>query len=116
MYFASHFALLLILSIKCNFHFFFVFLATNDHGDVIQAISWKKDGKLLVTSCKDKLLRVIDPRASSQPIVNSCNSHQSIKDSRVVWLGDTNRVLSTGFDSVNFSLRTYLLSAFLIKF
>ncbi|XP_075212375.1 coronin [Lycorma delicatula] len=71
----------------------------NDHGDIIQAISWKRDGKLLVTSCKDKLLRVIDPRAGSQPVVNSTSSHQSIKDSRVVWLGETNRVLSTGFDS-----------------
>lgn len=76
------------------------FAANNDHGDVIQAISWKRDGKLLVTSCKDKLLRVIDPRARSQPVVNSASSHQSIKDSRVVWLGETNRVLSTGFDSV----------------
>lgn len=52
----------------------------------------------MVTSCKDKQLRIIDPRVENV-CIKSCNSHQSIKDSRVVWLGDHNKVLSTGFDS-----------------
>ncbi|RVE46333.1 hypothetical protein evm_009052 [Chilo suppressalis] len=69
-----------------------------DHAEVIQSTSWKKDGRLLATSCKDKKLRVIDPRADS-PIINVANSHQNIKDSRVVWLGDQDRILTTGFDS-----------------
>ncbi|XP_049777746.1 coronin-7 isoform X3 [Schistocerca cancellata] len=69
-----------------------------DHCDVIQSVSWKKDGILLATSCKDKQVRVVDPRASV-PISQSANSHQSIKDSRIVWLGDSNRILTTGFDS-----------------
>ena len=29
----------------------------------------------------------------------TAESHQSIKDSRIVWLGDQNRILTTGFDS-----------------
>ncbi|XP_028164826.1 coronin-7 isoform X12 [Ostrinia furnacalis] len=69
-----------------------------DHAEVIQSTSWKKDGRLLATSCKDKKVRVIDPRAAS-PILEVANSHQNIKDSRVVWLGDQDRILTTGFDS-----------------
>lgn len=40
----------------------------------------------------------MDPRAT-QAITLSADSHQSIKDSRVVWLGDQNRILTTGFDA-----------------
>uniref|UniRef100_A0A182NVF3 Coronin n=1 Tax=Anopheles dirus TaxID=7168 RepID=A0A182NVF3_9DIPT len=72
--------------------------SNNEHPEVIQSLSWKQDGRLCVTSCKDKMLRVLDPRAAA-PITLAAESHQSIKDSRVVWLGDQNRVLSTGFDA-----------------
>lgn len=71
---------------------------SNEHPDVIQSLSWKLDGTLLTTSCKDKVVRIIDPR-SNVPITMAADSHQSIKDSRVVWLGDQTRILSTGFDA-----------------
>lgn len=32
-------------------------------------------------------------------ISQTADSHASIKDSRVVWLGEQNRILSTGFDA-----------------
>lgn len=69
-----------------------------DHMEVIQSVSWKKDGTLLATSCKDKQVRILDPRVEC-PCIKTANSHQSIKDSRVVWLGDHNRILTTGFDA-----------------
>jgi coronin-7 len=69
-----------------------------DPTDVIQSVSWKRDGTLLATSSKDKQVRILDPRVE-ESCVKTANSHQSIKDSRVVWLGDSNRVLTTGFDS-----------------
>ncbi|XP_050307808.1 coronin-7 isoform X2 [Anthonomus grandis grandis] len=72
--------------------------SNSDHDEVIQSVSWKQDGTLLATSCKDKQVRIIDPRSDS-PCVKQANSHQSIKDSRVVWLGDQNRILTTGFDA-----------------
>lgn len=72
-------------------------IANNDHTEVIQSVSWKQDGSILATSCKDKQVRIIDPRVSAC-IVNSSLSHQSIKDSRVVWL-NSDRILTTGFDS-----------------
>ncbi|XP_043509239.1 coronin-7 isoform X2 [Frieseomelitta varia] len=72
--------------------------SNNEHTDVIQSLSWKQDGVLLATSCKDKQVRIIDPRTSTC-IVNSCSSHQSIKDSRCVWLNNSDRILTTGFDA-----------------
>lgn len=74
-------------------------LASNEHPDVIQSLSWRSDGGQLVTSCKDKMVRVVDPRAA-RPIQMQAQSHQSIKDSRVVWMaGDGQRILTTGFDA-----------------
>ncbi|XP_011297691.1 coronin-7 isoform X1 [Fopius arisanus] len=70
----------------------------NEHSEVIQSVSWKYDGSLLATSCKDKQVRIIDPRGSKS-VVNTCSSHQSIKDSRIVWLGNSDRILTTGFDA-----------------
>jgi coronin-7 len=74
------------------------FFSNADPTDVIQSVSWKRDGTLLATSSKDKQVRILDPRVE-ESCVKTANSHQSIKDSRVVWLGDSNRVLTTGFDS-----------------
>ncbi|XP_037938677.1 coronin-7 isoform X2 [Teleopsis dalmanni] len=73
--------------------------SNNEHTDVIQSASWKQDGTLLATSSKDKIIRILDVRTDSSPIKLFTESHQSIKDSRVVWLGDQNRILSTGFDA-----------------
>ncbi|XP_024085650.1 coronin-7 isoform X1 [Cimex lectularius] len=69
---------------------------TGDHG-LIQSISWKGDGTNITFHTKEKTVCVVDPRADK--ITHSTDSHQSIKDSRVVWLGDTNRILTTGFNS-----------------
>lgn len=69
--------------------------ANNEHPEVIQSLSWKLDGSILSTSCKDKMVRIIDPRAQNC-MTATAESHQSIKDSRVVWLGDQNRILTTG--------------------
>ncbi|XP_054861305.1 coronin-7-like isoform X3 [Amphiprion ocellaris] len=70
--------------------------ALEQHGDLVQSLSWKHDGSLLASSCKDKMLRVFDPRAQLTP-VQSTKSLQSNKDSRLLWVKD-DRLLSTGFD------------------
>ncbi|XP_027141691.1 coronin-7 isoform X1 [Larimichthys crocea] len=66
------------------------------HSDQLQSLSWKRDGSLLATSCKDKMLRVFDPRAQLTP-VQSAKSLQSNKDSRILWAKD-DFLLTTGFD------------------
>lgn len=73
--------------------------SNNEHPEVIQSVSWKQDGTVLATSCKDKYVRILDPRVAGDPIQMVGESHQSIKDSRVVWLGNQNRILTTGFDA-----------------
>ena len=46
------------------FQFLILFyLDISDHGDQIQSICWHGNGNTLVTSCKDKKLRVMDPRS-----------------------------------------------------
>lgn len=65
--------------------------------DQIQGTSWKGDGSLLVTSAKDRVLRVHDPRVSCDVVVQETAGHHSAKDSRVVWLGATDTILSTGY-------------------
>ncbi|KAL7289954.1 hypothetical protein TKK_0016337 [Trichogramma kaykai] len=72
--------------------------SNNEHKEVIQSVSWKQDGTLLASTCKDKQVRIIDPRTTKN-IVSSASSHQSIKDSRIVWLGNSDRILTTGFDA-----------------
>jgi coronin-1B/1C/6 len=32
------------------------------HGDIVQSLSWSADGALLVTTCRDKKLRIWDVR------------------------------------------------------
>ncbi|XP_036319532.1 coronin-7 isoform X4 [Rhagoletis pomonella] len=73
--------------------------SNNEHPEVIQSVSWKQDGTILATSCKDKNVRILDPRVGDSPIQMAAESHQSIKDSRVVWLGNQTRILTTGFDA-----------------
>ncbi|RUS74895.1 hypothetical protein EGW08_017341 [Elysia chlorotica] len=65
------------------------------HEDQIQSITWQGDGALLATSCRDKKLRVIDPRAGV--VVQEGKGHQNIKDSRLLWLPRKDYMISTGF-------------------
>ncbi|XP_058237511.1 coronin-2B isoform X2 [Hemibagrus wyckioides] len=75
------------------------------HTDVILCMSFNTDGSLLATSCKDKKLRVIEPRSglvlqvcvfSEQEA--SCKNH---KVNRVVFLGNIKRLLTTGVSRWN---------------
>uniref|UniRef100_UPI003AAE8195 coronin-7-like isoform X2 n=1 Tax=Centroberyx gerrardi TaxID=166262 RepID=UPI003AAE8195 len=66
------------------------------HSDQLQSLSWKQDGSLLASSCKDKMLRVFDPRAQLTP-VQSAKSLLNNKDSRILWAKD-DHLLTTGFD------------------
>ncbi|XP_066978131.1 coronin-7 isoform X5 [Macrobrachium rosenbergii] len=67
------------------------------HEDQVQNLCWNGSGSLLVTSSKDRTVRVIDPRTSK--VAYEAEGHKSPKDSRIVWLGHTDRILSTGWDA-----------------
>ena len=80
----------------------------------MQSVGWQTAGSLLATQCKDKMLRVIDPRSSDAAL--QCDSHQGAKDSKVVWLSDCQRVLTTGFGSVSKQKTKKLVFQMLLKF
>ncbi|CAG8656654.1 4609_t:CDS:10 [Funneliformis caledonium] len=67
--------------------------------DFVQSMSWNWNGSLMVTTCRDKKLRIFDVRSSK--VVQEAASHQGIKGSRVVWLGDTERLATTGFSKMS---------------
>ncbi|KAA0185750.1 hypothetical protein HAZT_HAZT005281 [Hyalella azteca] len=66
--------------------------------DQLQSTTWRGDGSMLASSGKDRVVRLHDPRAPHKAALE-CNGHQSAKDSRIVWLGDTDSILSTGYSS-----------------
>jgi len=68
------------------------------HTDIIQSAEWNKNGSLLATSCKDKKLRIVDPRTKT--IVQEVEAHQGIKGSRVIFLGP-DRLFSCGFSKTS---------------
>ena len=65
------------------------------HGGIIQSQDWNYNGSLLTTYCKDKKLRIVDPRGSE--IVAEVASHQGTKGARAVWAGKHDMVISFGF-------------------
>ncbi|EDO49756.1 predicted protein [Nematostella vectensis] len=69
----------------------------DSHKDAVQSLSWKEDGSLLVTSCKDKTIRIFDPRKSSCTVETL--GFAGIKDSRVIWRSDKGHIIGTGFSS-----------------
>ncbi|CAN8006476.1 unnamed protein product, partial [Ixodes hexagonus] len=67
------------------------------HDELIQSLSWRGDGNQLISSGRDKKLRLWDPRSTTN--VLEAHGHSNNRDSRVVWLGNTDYVLSTGLGS-----------------
>jgi len=65
------------------------------HTNIIQGCAWNYDGSLLATSCKDKKLRIIDPR--QQTVAQETVAHEGVKGMRSCWLGSTGKVFSAGF-------------------
>ncbi|CAN3361074.1 hypothetical protein DICA4_D28854 [Diutina catenulata] len=72
---------------------------TLQHKDLVTSFAFNYNGSLLATTSRDKRLRVWDIRKGE--IVSEGPSHTGAKPSRVVWLGNTDRVLTTGFDRLS---------------
>jgi coronin-1B/1C/6 len=70
------------------------------HGDAIQSMAFNATGTVLATTCRDRKLRLFDPRAGSEA-VRITDGHGGIKGSRVVWMGDLDRIATTGFSKMS---------------
>eukprot|EP00069_Balaena_mysticetus_P015557 bmy_01809T0 len=65
----------------------------NCHQDVILSMSFNTNGSLLATACKDRKIRVVDPRAGAVLQEASYKGHRA---SKVLFLGNLKKLLSTG--------------------
>ncbi|KAM9368002.1 coronin-2A [Phaethornis superciliosus] len=63
------------------------------HKDVVLSMSFNTDGSLLATSCRDRKIRLIDPRAGT---VLQEASYKSHKANKVLFLGNVKKLFSTG--------------------
>ncbi|OOQ90605.1 Coronin-like protein crn1 [Penicillium brasilianum] len=68
-------------------------------GDIVQSQSWSANGSLLVTTSRDKKLRIWDVR-QERP-AHETNGHSGAKNSRTVWLGERDRIATTGFSKMS---------------
>ncbi|KXG48469.1 protein of unknown function DUF1899 [Penicillium griseofulvum] len=68
-------------------------------GDIVQSQSWSANGSLLVTTSRDKKLRIWDVR-QERP-AHETNGHTGAKNSRAVWLGERDRIATTGFSKMS---------------
>jgi coronin-1B/1C/6 len=67
-----------------------------DHpGGVIYDVCWSYNGDQLLSACKDKMLRIIDPRSGS--FAGEVEAHEGTKTTKLCYLGKEEKVLSAGF-------------------
>ncbi|XP_058300966.1 coronin-6 isoform X2 [Hylobates moloch] len=73
-----------------------VLLSLDDmHPDVIHSVCWNSNGSLLATTCKDKTLRVIDPR-KGQVVAERFAAHEGMRPMRAVFTRQ-GHIFTTGF-------------------
>lgn len=72
---------------------------TLKHTDIVQSLSWSANGSLMVTTSRDKKLRIWDVRQEKPAHV--VPGHLGAKNSRVTWMGEHDRVATTGFSKMS---------------
>ncbi|NXX75546.1 COR2A protein, partial [Urocolius indicus] len=68
------------------------------HRDVVLSMSFNTDGSLLATACRDKKIRLIDPRAGT---VLQEATYKPHKANKVLFLGNVKKLFSTGTSQWN---------------
>uniref|UniRef100_A0A663FAQ5 Coronin n=1 Tax=Aquila chrysaetos chrysaetos TaxID=223781 RepID=A0A663FAQ5_AQUCH len=69
------------------------------HTDLIYNVGWNRNGSLLVTTCKDKRVRVIDPR-KQQVVAEKAKPHDGARPVRAIFLAD-GKIFTTGFSRMS---------------
>ncbi|KAI3336992.1 DUF1900-domain-containing protein [Xylariaceae sp. AK1471] len=72
---------------------------TLKHPDIVQSLSWNANGTMMATTSRDKKLRVWDVRQEKP--AHESQGHEGAKNSRAVWLGEHNRIATTGFSKMS---------------
>jgi len=67
----------------------------SEFGDLIQDIVWDVRGDAMAVSCKDKIVRIMDPRAGS--VASTIDTpHEGLKGIKLTYLGETGKILTVG--------------------
>ena len=67
----------------------------NEHSQQIVEVAWDVFGRTIASSCKDKNIRIMDPRSAS--VVHTFETaHEGNKSMKLTYLGDSDLLLSTG--------------------
>ncbi|MCJ8738958.1 hypothetical protein PDJAM_G00041700 [Pangasius djambal] len=69
------------------------------HTDLIYSACWNKDGSRILTSCKDKKLRILDPRKGTV-ITEKDKPHEGSRPVRAVFVSES-KILTTGFSRMS---------------
>ncbi|XP_076867420.1 coronin-1C-A isoform X4 [Brachyhypopomus gauderio] len=69
------------------------------HPDVIYSACWNRNGTLICTACKDKKIRVIDPR-KGKVIAEKDKAHEGARPMRAIFLSNGN-IFTTGFSRMS---------------
>lgn len=72
---------------------------TLKHNDIVQSLSWSADGSMMVTTCRDKKIRFWDVR--QEKAAYEVPGHAGAKNSRAVWMGEHDRIATTGFSRMS---------------
>lgn len=71
-------------------------LSLDGHNDLIQDIVWNGNGSNLATSCKDKSIRIFDPRGKNL-MTSVGTAHEGAKSSKLVFIPNKEKLVSVGF-------------------
>ncbi|XP_073665344.1 coronin-1B isoform X1 [Tursiops truncatus] len=69
------------------------------HPDLIYNVSWNRNGSLFCTACKDKSVRIVDPRRGTL-VAEREKAHEGARPMRAIFLAD-GKVFTTGFSRMS---------------
>uniref|UniRef100_A0A8C9TFC3 Coronin n=1 Tax=Scleropages formosus TaxID=113540 RepID=A0A8C9TFC3_SCLFO len=70
-------------------------ISMDNHPDLIYSVSWNRNGSLFCTTCKDRRLRVCDPRRR-EVVAERLAPHEGIRPMRAIFTREGN-IFTTGF-------------------
>ncbi|ODV93727.1 hypothetical protein PACTADRAFT_35477 [Pachysolen tannophilus NRRL Y-2460] len=74
-------------------------LITLQQKDAIQSFDWNYNGSKIATTSRDKKIRIWNVKTGE--LISEGPGHAGARASRVVWLGNTDRIATTGFGKLS---------------
>lgn len=74
-------------------------LGPDVHPDTIYSVDWSRDGALICTSCRDKRVRVIEPRKGTV-VAEKDRPHEGTRPVHAVFVSE-GKILTTGFSRMS---------------